>query len=102
MPENNTVVITSLAFLILFLKWPVHRKNSDSNAPESTENQPTSSSPKTPSDVDIGLTAERGYYRRGGFFIKRSLKPSEFKTTIKGTIQVPRLGKERLRNEADS
>lgn len=47
-------------------------------------------------------TAERGYYHRDGFFIKRSLRPSEYMTTLQGNIHVPRLGKERLQNEAES
>lgn len=72
------------------------------NASETTKNQPASSSPTTPPDVDIRVTAEREYYRRGHFFIKRSLRPSEFKTTITGTIHIPRLGKEWIQNEAAS
>ncbi|KAJ5110338.1 hypothetical protein NUU61_001595 [Penicillium alfredii] len=47
-------------------------------------------------------TAERGYYRRGNFFIKRTLRPSEYITTQKGTTYVPRLNRERLENEAES
>ena len=101
MPEHKTVVIASLAFLILYLQWPVPRKSPD-NASETTENQPTSSLPTTPSDVDIGKTFEREYYRRGRFFIKRSLRLSEFKKNIRGDVHVPRLGKDRLRNEADT
>ncbi|KAK3177353.1 hypothetical protein K4F52_009849 [Lecanicillium sp. MT-2017a] len=54
------------------------------------------------SDEWTETTAERGYYHRNGFFIKRSLRPSEYMTTLKGTTYVPRLGKERLRNEAAS
>ena len=46
------------------------------------------------------MTAERAYYHCGNFFIKRSLRPSEYKTTIRGTKHIPRLGKERLQNEA--
>ncbi|KAL4948490.1 kinase-like domain-containing protein [Aspergillus filifer] len=46
------------------------------------------------------MTAERAYYRCGNFFIKRSLRPSEYKTTQRGTKHIPRLGKERLQNEA--
>jgi aminoglycoside phosphotransferase (APT) family kinase protein len=54
------------------------------------------------SDEWTERTAEREYYHRGGFFIKRSLRPSEYMTTLKGTTYVPRLGKERLQNEAAS
>lgn len=49
----------------------------------------------------IALTFERGYYRHDGFFIKRSLRPSEFRTGYKG-LHIPRLGKERLQNEAET
>lgn len=47
-------------------------------------------------------TAERAYYHRDGFFIKRSLRPSEYMATLKGNVHIPRLGKERLQNEAES
>ncbi|KAJ5097644.1 hypothetical protein N7456_008365 [Penicillium angulare] len=53
-----------------------------------------------PEEADsFGKTPERQYYRRGRLFIKRSLRPSEYMTTHKGTIYTPRLGKERLQNE---
>lgn len=45
-------------------------------------------------------TPERAYYHCGAFFIKRSLRPSEYITTVRGTTHIPRLGKERLQNEA--
>lgn len=45
-------------------------------------------------------TVERGYYHQGKFFIKRTLRPSEYRTTVRGTTHVPRLNKERLQNEA--
>lgn len=49
----------------------------------------------------FSVTPERKYYRQGGAFIKRSLRPSEWQIShIKGTIRVPRQGKERLLNEA--
>ena len=54
------------------------------------------------SDEWTERAAERAYYHRGRFFIKRSLRPSEYMTTLKGTTYVPRLGKERLQNEAAS
>lgn len=44
-------------------------------------------------------TAERAYYRQGKFFIKRALRPSEYKATLKGRKIVPRNNKERLQNE---
>ena len=47
------------------------------------------------------ITTERKFYRVDNVFIKRSLRPSEWQTSpIKGTIHIPRQGKERLRNEA--
>jgi aminoglycoside phosphotransferase (APT) family kinase protein len=49
----------------------------------------------------FAITFERKYYHRGKFFIKRSLRPSEFRTGYRG-LHVPRLGKERLVNEAES
>lgn len=49
----------------------------------------------------IATTFERKYYHRGKFFIKRSLRPTEFRTGYRG-LHVPRLGKERLMNEAES
>lgn len=68
------------------------------SADESRQSQSSSAS----SDEWSDMTAERGYYARDGFFIKRSLRPSEFKTTWKGTLYIPRLGKERLQNEAET
>lgn len=70
------------------------------------ESQPHTT-PETPETEDATrsgaiLTAERGYYEHDGFFIKRSLLPSEFKTNIKGQLHVLRLGKERIRNEVDT
>ncbi|KAL4973060.1 hypothetical protein BDW66DRAFT_142947 [Aspergillus desertorum] len=52
-------------------------------------------------DGCIALTFERGYYHCDGFFIKRSLRPREFRTSQRG-LHIPRLGKERLQNEAAS
>lgn len=45
-------------------------------------------------------TAERAYYHQGDFFIKRTLRPSEYLTTVRGTKHVPRMNKGRLQNEA--
>ncbi|GES66313.1 hypothetical protein ATEIFO6365_0013028100 [Aspergillus terreus] len=53
-------------------------------------------------DGCIALTFERGYYHCDQLFIKRSLRPSEFGTSQSGLVHVPRLGKERLQNEAES
>lgn len=50
--------------------------------------------------TSTAMTAERAYYRCGDFFIKRGLRPSEYKTTHRGTKHIPRLGKQRLQNEA--
>ncbi|KAJ5341845.1 hypothetical protein N7541_010969 [Penicillium brevicompactum] len=55
----------------------------------------------TSSEKCIGITAERAYYHSDGLFIKRSLRPSEYKVGYKG-LHIPRLGKERLQNEAES
>ncbi|KJZ72793.1 hypothetical protein HIM_07737 [Hirsutella minnesotensis 3608] len=49
----------------------------------------------------IATTFERKYYQRGRAFVKRSLRPNEFRTGYRG-LHVPRLGKERLINEAES
>lgn len=42
---------------------------------------------------------ERGYYRRDNVFIKRSIRPSEYITNVKETVQFPQLGKEKLQNK---
>ena len=47
----------------------------------------------------VGQTWERKYYRLGEVFVKRSLRPREFQTGING-LHVPRVGNERLINEA--
>lgn len=52
-------------------------------------------------DGCFAITFERKYYRRGGAFIKRSLRPKEFRTGYRG-LHVPRLRKESLQNEAES
>ncbi|KAH9216211.1 kinase-like domain-containing protein [Leptodontidium sp. 2 PMI_412] len=49
----------------------------------------------------FAVTFERKYYHRGDVFIKRSLRPREFRTGYRG-LHVPRVGKERLLNEAAS
>ncbi|UNI20100.1 hypothetical protein JDV02_006224 [Purpureocillium takamizusanense] len=49
----------------------------------------------------IATTFERKYYQRGSAFIKRSLRPNEFRTGYRG-LHVPCLGKERLMNEGES
>ncbi|KAJ4319930.1 hypothetical protein N0V84_006113 [Fusarium piperis] len=49
----------------------------------------------------IATTFERKYYHRESAFIKRSLRPNEFRTGYRG-LHVPRLGKERIMNEAES
>ncbi|KAM4060353.1 hypothetical protein HRG_014242 [Hirsutella rhossiliensis] len=41
----------------------------------------------------IATTFERKYYQRGRVFIKRSLRPNEFRTGYRG-LHIPRLGKE--------
>lgn len=47
----------------------------------------------------FGIIFERKYYRRGNAFIKRNLRPREYRTGYKG-LHIPRMGKERLKNEA--
>ncbi|RFU74660.1 kinase-like domain [Trichoderma arundinaceum] len=49
----------------------------------------------------FAITFERKYYHRGNSFIKRSLRPREFRTGWRG-LHVPRMGMERLMNEAES
>lgn len=49
----------------------------------------------------FAVTAERKYYHVGDKFIKRSLRPREFITGYRG-LHIPRVGKERLMNEAAS
>lgn len=50
----------------------------------------------------IGITMERKYYYlpQTKTFIKRSLRPREWQVNFRGCIVVPRLGPERLQNEA--
>lgn len=49
----------------------------------------------------FATTFERKYYHRGNTFIKRNLRPAEYRTGYRG-LYVPRLAKERLKNEAES
>ncbi|CAJ2502970.1 Uu.00g103640.m01.CDS01 [Anthostomella pinea] len=49
----------------------------------------------------FAVTFERKYYHRGDAFVKRSLRPREFRTGYRG-LHVPRLRNESLRNEAAS
>lgn len=77
-----------------------------------TRNDPETPIPNSPETVQntkgadesiansTAKTAERAYYHQGNFFIKRSIRPSEYLTTLKGTKHIPRLNKERLQNEA--
>jgi serine/threonine protein kinase len=52
-------------------------------------------------DGCFAITMERKYYHIENTFIKRSLRPREWQVSpIKGTIHVPRLGRERILNEA--
>lgn len=76
------------------------RCHDDSGSSETIGKDPASSY-SSYDDTCIGVSAERAYYEGDGLFIKRSLRPSEFKTGCKG-LHIPRLGKERLRNEAAS
>lgn len=40
--------------------------------------------------TSTAMTAARAYYHCGNFFIKRGLRPSEYKTTLRGTKHIPR------------
>jgi serine/threonine protein kinase len=60
--------------------------------------------PASQDDLEDGcfaFTYDRKYYRRGSAFIKRSLRPHEFRTGHRG-LHEPRLRKETLMNEAES
>lgn len=59
-----------------------------------------SDSQKHHEDGCFATTFERKYYHRGGAFIKRTLRPKEFRTGFRG-LHIPRLRKETLRNEAE-
>lgn len=48
------------------------------------------------------VTFERKYYNRGGVFIKRSLRPREYRINQRDEPHVPRLNPERIKNEADA
>ncbi|KAH7191103.1 kinase-like domain-containing protein [Fusarium oxysporum] len=50
----------------------------------------------------FAITFERKYYQRGKAFIKRTLRPLEFRVAFNGSLHVPQLNKERLMNEAES
>ncbi|KAI9747748.1 MAG: hypothetical protein M1835_001983 [Candelina submexicana] len=49
----------------------------------------------------FAITFERKYYKLGDTFVKRSLRPREFRTGYRG-LHVPRASTERLMNEAAS
>lgn len=49
----------------------------------------------------VSVTTERKYYHVDGSHVKRSLRPSEWQySPFGGSLCIPRLGKERLLNEA--
>jgi hypothetical protein len=48
----------------------------------------------------LGITHERKYYHVNNSFVKRSLRPREWKTGWTGQTHIPHLGRERLFNEA--
>ena len=54
----------------------------------------------TREDGCFAVTFERKYYHRGDTFIKRCLRPEEFRIGFQG-LYTPRLRKERLINEAE-
>ncbi|TGO28545.1 hypothetical protein BPAE_0026g00350 [Botrytis paeoniae] len=49
----------------------------------------------------FATTFERRYYKKTDIFVKRSLRESEYRTGYRG-LHIPKLGKERLRNEVAS
>ncbi|KAI3317219.1 kinase-like protein [Xylariaceae sp. AK1471] len=49
----------------------------------------------------FAVTFERKYYHRGGSFIKRTLRPREFRTGYRG-LHIPRFRNESVMNEAES
>ncbi|KAH0038589.1 kinase-like protein, partial [Aureobasidium melanogenum] len=56
---------------------------------------------KTKEENCIAVTADRKYYKTKSAFVKRSLRPQEWQVSaFLGKIIVPRLGEERLLNEA--
>lgn len=75
---------------------------SDKSSSNQTSCQEETQTTDCPSDDWSIVGPERAWYRRGKYFIKRSLRPSEYITTLRGNVHVPRLGKERLQNEAAS
>ncbi|KAI4858806.1 kinase-like domain-containing protein [Hypoxylon rubiginosum] len=56
---------------------------------------------ETQEDGCFLISFERKYYHCGNTFIKRSLRPREFRTGYRG-LHIPRVNKERLKNEAAS
>ncbi len=61
----------------------------------------TMSANQTHEEGHFATTFERKYYHRGRAFIKRSLRPHEYRTGHRG-LHIPPLNKERLLNEAES
>lgn len=49
----------------------------------------------------FAITFEGKYYKKADIFVKRSLRESEYRTGYRG-LHIPKLGKERLKNEAES
>ncbi|KAF7954426.1 hypothetical protein EAE96_005548 [Botrytis aclada] len=52
-------------------------------------------------DGCFSTTFERKYYKKANLFVKRSLRESEYRKGYRG-LHIPKLGKERLMNEAAS
>lgn len=51
----------------------------------------------------ISITTERKYFKVGNIFIKRCLRPLEWQLhPVEGRVIIPRFGKERIQNEANS
>ena len=50
----------------------------------------------------FAITHERKYYHVGKTFVKRSLRPREWKMSYTGKTDIPRQGRERALNEAAS
>ncbi|KAE8154084.1 kinase-like domain-containing protein [Aspergillus avenaceus] len=81
---------------------PCNEDTIDDDRPNHIEETTDAQRNRSPSpDGSIALTFERRYYHCDSLFIKRNLRPSEYRMTQRGTLHVPRLGKERLQNEAE-
>jgi hypothetical protein len=93
--EANRILITVLATLTLYVTWTLLSSNIC---------KLTSGLYRLTEVECIAITFERKYYElqrtEANTFVKRSLSPGEWACNIAGELFVPRMGMERLRNEA--